>query len=176
VIVAVAFAAQPARATANGLNVSTWTFRSGSDAKWVIIDGNSVLFLAKTAPTTEVTAAGAHLNGIKGLSFAAGFKIGFTVVGIGDYCSNGAPRFNVHLMNDPITYFLGCALGDRPVGNVVSFTAGFGYGQGPGCEVSCQLPSSGTIDSINIVFDEMGATHLDTIFVGEFVAESQGHT
>jgi len=169
VIVAVAFAAQPARATANGLNVVAWTFQSGSDAKWVsLADGNSALFLAKNVPTDVFTAAGARLNGIKGLS-TDGLMIGFDLVGPDRYCGAGAPRFNVHVAGDSTTYFLGCAAG-RIVDHV-SFTAGTTYG----CD-TCKIPLGATIDTINIVFDEGGTTYLDNIFVGDFVVGSQGHS
>jgi len=171
----VAVAAPPTRAAVSGITVAPWAFRSGTEAAWVLVGVDDQLFLAKNVPTSDFAAAGANLNGFKGLS-TTGLIIGFTVEGLGtgDYCSNGAPRFNLHLMNDPNTYFLGCALGDLS-GNIVSFTAGNGYGLGPGCEVSCQLPSGGTIDSLRIVFDEQGTTHLDDIFVGTFSAGGPGH-
>jgi hypothetical protein len=171
----VAVAAPSTRAAVSGITVAPWAFRSGTEAAWVLVGLDYQLFLAKNVPTSEVAAAGANLNGFKGLSITTGLTIGFTVETLGsDYCSNGAPRFNLHLMNDPHTYFLGCALGVLS-GNVVTFTAGNGYGLGPGCEVSCQLPSSGTIDSLRIVFDEQGTTHLDDIFVGTFSAGGPGH-
>jgi len=173
-LVAVAFLAPAARAAPSDITVAPWTFRTGSEASWVQVDGDWQLFLTKDVDTGVASAAGAHVNGVKGLS-TAGLTIGFTVEGAGDYCSGGAPRFNLHLQGDPTTYFLGCPLGDR-VGNVVSFTAGNGYGQGPGCETACQFPSHGTIDSLNIVFDEHGSTYLDDIFVGGFTAGGPGHT
>ncbi|TLZ74994.1 MAG: hypothetical protein E6K08_09580 [Methanobacteriota archaeon] len=173
-LVEVAFLAPAARAARSDITVAPWTFRTGSEASWVQVDGDWQLFLTKDVDTGVASAAGAHVNGVKGLS-TAGLTIGFTVEGAGDYCSGGAPRFNLHLQGDPTTYFLGCPLGDR-VGNVVSFAAGNGYGQGPGCETACQFPSHGTIDSLNIVFDEHGSTYLDDIFVGGFTAGGPGHT
>jgi hypothetical protein len=152
------------------LNVAAWTFRSGSDAGWVLLpDGTTALLLAKNVPTEENSAAGAHLNGIKGLSADALFTIGFDLVGTDPYCGAGAPRFNVHLAGDPTTHFLGCAAGRS--GNHVSFTPGITYG----CD-TCMIPLGATIDTINIVFDEHGTTHLDNIVVGPFMAGDPGHT
>ncbi len=75
------------------------------------------------------------------------------------------------------TYFLGCQWGDKTQNAdgsyAVSFTAGTVYPAG--CDV-CQIPSGATIQSLSIVFDEQGWTHLDDIRVGDFFAGGPGHS
>jgi hypothetical protein len=125
------------------------------EARWQKVEGDWQLSLTKSVPTTEVAAAGAQINGVRGLS-TTGLTIGFTLEP-GSYCGAGAPRFNVRLSDGTIV-FLGCIYGNDGSGNV-SFSAGNTYGGVP-------FPSGATIEGLSIVQDETGTAVIDDIFVG----------
>ena len=72
---------------------------------------NEGLLLVKTGPTTNFAAAGAELNGVKGIMLTElGYdirKLASTASPTGSHCGAGAPRFNVTTMDD-VTHFVGC--------------------------------------------------------------------
>ena len=63
---------------------------------------NKGLLLVKTGPTPNFAAAGAVLNGVKGIMLT---ELGYDIR-TGSHCGAGAPRFNVR--TDVAFYFVGC--------------------------------------------------------------------
>lgn len=57
-------------------------------------DRRSGLLLSKNGLTTDCSAAGAEITGVKGITVYAGFHLGFDYRN-GGHCGAGAPRFNV---------------------------------------------------------------------------------
>jgi hypothetical protein len=115
--------------------------------------------LVKTGPTTNFAAAGAVLNGVKGITLT---ELGFDIR-TGSHCGAGAPRFNV-VTSDGVRHFVGCAspppvvlaaspawqrlrLGNAPLA-CSSGVAGFNATTGV---LEC---ISGVVESITIIFDE----------------------
>jgi hypothetical protein len=130
--------------------------------------GNWYLDLEKKVNTPEVAAAGAQINGVKGLS-TAGMVLSFKLLTIDSqpsYCGAGAPRFNVHL-TDGTTVFLGCVYGNSS--GTVTFTSGNTYGGVP-------FPADATVDSISIIQDETGHAFLDDISVNSMTAGAPGNS
>jgi len=81
---------------------------SDGDAKDKKVEG---LLLVKTGPTSTVAAAGARINGVKGMLITElGYDIrkpGSSADPRGSHCGAGAPRFNVVIAG--VTYFVGCS-------------------------------------------------------------------
>ena len=157
-------------AHANGITVAPFTFSAvglgefapaggpKAHARWERVNGDWQLYLAKNVATSEIAAAGAQINGVKGLS-TTGMTLGFTIED--GHCGAGGPRFNVRLTSGDLI-FLGCSHGIIN-GTQRSFTAGNIYG-------TVEFPEEQVIDSISIIFDEgidqgQGFVHLDDIFV-----------
>ncbi len=149
------FTVAPFTYSALGLGDFTPGGGPAATARWVDLNGNDVLLLSKNVPTSEVAAAGAQLEGVKGLP-TTDLTLSFTLATSDSYCGAGAPRFNVRLTNGQ-TIFLGCIYGNDGSGKV-SFTAGQTYG-------GVTFPSGQTVDSIEIIQDEQGTTYLDDITV-----------
>jgi hypothetical protein len=128
-------------------------------ARWERVSGDWQLYLAKNVDTSEIAAAGAQLNGVKGIS-TTDLRLGFTVEE--GHCGAGAPRFNVRLASGGLPIFLGCAHASD-VNGVRTFEAGVSYG-------GQIVPEGEVIESISILFDEGtdqgdGFVRLDDIFV-----------
>jgi hypothetical protein len=100
-----------ARVTADGTNFTQYmdaACQPGDPAD----KRNFGLLLVKTGPTANFAAAGATLQGVKGISLT---ELGYdirkpaTFADLrGSHCGAGAPRFNV-TTNDNVTHFVGCA-------------------------------------------------------------------
>jgi hypothetical protein len=134
---------------------------------------NKGLLLVKTGPTSNFAAAGAVLNGVKGISFTApGSELGYDIrkptTAIGDandprgsHCGAGAPRFNV-VTSDGI-FFVGCnsppatTMMGGPFGGWLRLRWGLPAPVGcvPGFLNGAVLECiTGTVQSITIIFDE----------------------
>jgi hypothetical protein len=114
---------------------------------------NEGLLLAKTGPTNNNAAAGAKIDGINNFVIT---ELGWDVRN-GTHCGAGAPRFNIHIQNEPAgsVHFVGCAAmpvvatglyGTRRRVTAAQL-AGSGFAFPP-------IPTGSTIDSISIIFDE----------------------
>ena len=148
---------------------------------------NKGLLLVKTGPTTNFAAAGASLNGVKGITLT---ELGFDIR-TGSHCGAGAPRFNV-VTTDGVRHFVGCSsppptvtaaspawqrlrLGFVPL--VCSGVSGFNASTGI---LEC---ITGVVQSITIIFDEgtdtpfeSGLAVLDNIDVnGTLVGRGPGN-
>ena len=159
-----------------GLNtLSTWGVGAGKPA-----GGDTSqygLYLQKGGELTDYAAAGTSLTPIPaGLNGGNLSELSFQIPGTTDittfngpehangYCSGGSPRFNVRSSGAAATCFLGCGNGaatqDPATGWwTVSFTAPFT--NDPGCEGGIV----GTIQSLSVIFDEVGAVVLDNITI-----------
>lgn len=149
---------------------------------------NEGLLLVKTGLTANVVAAGARINGIKGMTLT---ELGYdlrkpfdTLDPRGSHCGAGAPRFNVAI--EGVNYFVGC---NSPTPVTTPLGAGWirlrwagpalvGFGPtGP------ENLAGRTVDSITIIFDEgqdigpdnFGAAVLDNIDVSGQIAGRGPH-
>lgn len=131
------------------------------DAKDRTVEG---LLLAKTGPTSNAAAAGAHISGFKGTLTELGWDIrkpNNTGDDRGSHCGAGAPRWNVQT-TDGDFYFIGCnspapttqtdgagfvreRWGNGTAGSVMGFNATEGF---------AFEPITGEVNFIEIVFDE----------------------
>lgn len=157
--------------SAVGLGSFTATGGPAATAEWVDVGGNEELYLSKNVPTSEYAAAGAHITGVKGLP-TDNLTLSFQLVGPDPYCGAGAPRFNVYLEGVSAPVFLGCADGTVD-GSTVSFVAGGTYG-------GVSFPTGQTVEKIDVIQDEQGATYLDNITIDNVrhhvVATGPGNT
>lgn len=131
----------------------------GVVAKFDNTTGNPApsLLLAKNAPTTDCSAAGATVNGVSGITLT---ELNFDVMG---YCGAGAPRFNV-VTSDGIRHFFGCADGTQsPTTNGYTHVV-FTPAQGV-----TPVTATETVTSIELIQDEHGTTHLDNISINNQV-------
>src|SRR5947209_19209962 len=110
---------------------------------------NEGLLLAKTGPTTNNASAGAEIKGVKGITLT---ELGYDIR-TGSHCGAGAPRFNVTTSDG--FWFIGCS---SPAGTPTATSSGWmrlrwtpvtGYKDGVTLS-----PVTGTVKSIEIVFDE----------------------
>lgn len=131
--------------------------QGGVVAKW----DNSVglnapsLLLAKNVPTSDCSAAGATVNGVSGITLS---ELNFDVMG---YCGAGAPRFNV-TTTDNVTHFFGCTYGTHT-------DAGNGWTHvvfSPADGIPA-VTAGETVQSIELIQDEQGSTHLDNISIND---------
>jgi hypothetical protein len=134
----------------------------GVVSKWDNTTGNPApsLRLEKNVPTTDCSAAGATVNGVSGITLT---ELNFDYNG---YCGAGAPRFNV-VTSDNVTHFFGCASGTAtPTTN--GYTHVVFDPTNPAQAFPVIVPGT-TVNSIDIVFDEMGQTNIDNISVNNQV-------
>ncbi len=129
-------------------------------AKWDSTVGAPApsLFLAKNEPTIDCSAAGATVNGVSGITLT---ELNFDVMG---YCGAGAPRFNV-VTSDNVTHFFGCADGTQSPAT----TAGWTHVVFTPAQGFPPVAAGSTVQSIEIVQDEQGQTHLDNISINDQV-------
>jgi len=73
-------------------------------------DRHSGLLLSKNGPTPDCSAAGASIKGVKGMTVAETFEVGFDYRN-GGHCGAGAPRFNVTTRDGVFSFVGGCANG-----------------------------------------------------------------
>lgn len=145
-------------------------------------DPHSGLLLSKNGPTPDCSAAGADIQGVKGMEVTATFALGFDFRN-GGHCGAGAPRFNVvtRLAGVDTSQFVGgCANGVQTPAL-----------QDPLQWTTARFPvvaaSGSRIQSISIIFDEgtdapsvqdpmgVGLAVLDNIFVnGQFIRSGEG--
>lgn len=132
------------------------------------------LILSKNAPTPTNSAPGLVINGVKGIHLT---ELGFDVRN-GGHCGAGAPRFNVVASDLPgVTRFYGCVYGTHTAATPqagwqrVRFLTNVSY---PGADA---IPSTATILSISVIFDEgvdtgpdfSGMVVLDNIDINGFL-------
>jgi hypothetical protein len=135
----------------------------GVVAQWDNAVGNPApsLFLAKNVPTTDCSAAGATINGVSGITLT---ELNFDVMG---YCGAGAPRFNV-VTSDNLTHFFGCASGTQTPSATPGWTHVVWDPTNPAQAFPVIVPGT-TVNSIELIQDEQGSTHLDNISINDQV-------
>jgi hypothetical protein len=129
------------------------------------VDGGPGVLLAKIEPTGANAAGQVEFKGVSGKTLTT---IGFDIRTDTD-CGGGAPRFNVVTEEDPgTTHFFGCnssgttAMTD--VGAPFTDTAGHEW-QTKVADLAAAGIDGQTIDSLEIVHDEEGASIIDNIVV-----------
>jgi hypothetical protein len=145
---------------------------------------NEGLLFAKTGATANVVAAGARINGVKGVELTQlGYDIRKPQDSLdprGSHCGAGAPRFNIIIAG--VTYFIGC---NSPAPVPMALGAGWirlRWGV-PGVltafgPLGPTNISGKSIDAIFLIFDEgqdagpdnFGAAILDNITINNQVA------
>ncbi len=134
-------------------------------ARWVDDMGNPApsLYLQKAAAATDCSAAGASVNHVNGITLTE-LNFDYYSADTNAHCGAGAPRFNV-VTSDNVTHFFGCADGSATdLGNGwthVTFDP-----TNPAQAFPVVAPGT-TVNSIDIVFDEQGYTHIDNISVND---------
>jgi hypothetical protein len=118
---------------------------------------NEGLLLVKTGPTPNFAAAGAKLEGVKGITLT---ELGYDLrkpASAGDprgsHCGAGAPRFNV-VTSDGVNHFVGC--NSPPAMLAASSASWIRLRWGP-TQLAAAFPPImpvNTITSITIIFDE----------------------
>jgi len=68
------------------------------------------LLLSKNGPTPDCSAAGASIEGVKGMTVSETFEVGFDYRN-GGHCGAGAPRFNVTTRDGVFSFVGGCSNG-----------------------------------------------------------------
>jgi hypothetical protein len=129
----------------------------GVVAKWDSTTGNPApsLLLEKNVATTDCSAAGATVNGVSGITLT---ELNYDVMG---YCGAGAPRFNV-VTTDNVTHFFGCTYGTHTdLGNGWTHVV-----FSPADGIPAVTPTE-TVQSIELIQDEQGSTHLDNISIND---------
>jgi hypothetical protein len=142
------------------------------EAAWLTHEGlpdagnsNHALFLQKLGATSNCAAAGATIQGAAGITLS---ELGYDVRTDG-HCGAGAPRFNVVMSNDPaVVHFIGCAAG--PTTGTLTDPQGKTWTRkrwsaadlaNGGITFPPITAGSGTVVSINIIFDEGSDTGPD---------------
>ncbi len=137
-------------------------------SQWDNTVGNPApsLYLAKTAPTTDCSSAGATVNGVSGITLT---QVAFDYK-TGEYCGAGAPRFNVDA-TDGSHFIGGCANGTQTdLGNGWTHVT---IDPTSTTQAFPPIAAGATVNSMNIVFDEQGATHIDNVTInGTAVTET----
>lgn len=134
----------------------------GVIAKWDTTVGNlsPSLLLEKNVPTTDCSAAGATVNNVSGITLT---ELNFDVMG---YCGAGAPRFNV-VTSDNVTHFFGCASGTQTdLGNGWTHVV---FDPSNPAQAFPVVTAGTTVNSIELIQDEQGSTHLDNISINSQV-------
>ena len=142
------------------------------------------LLLNKNGLTTDCSAAGAEIKGVRGMRVTNPFVLGFDYRN-GTHCGGGAPRFNVTVKTAGVEsfHFVGNCATDTPVGATQDpaqwTTIRFGT-----ASQSPPIPPGGRVVSIEIIFDEgndqpgtedprgVGLGNIDNIFINGCVISS----
>ncbi len=134
------------------------------------------LYLAKMGPTATNAAAGASIDGVKGINLT---EIGWDVRTDG-HCGAGAPRCNVVTM-DGVTHFIGCNSPAPITVTVVTDSQGRTWERRRYSPASAFPPIAPTdkVKSIDIVFDEgtdqgQGFVYVDNIDVNGTIMGKPG--
>ncbi len=110
---------------------------------------NQGLQLAKNGATTDCSAAGADIKGVKGITLT---ELGFDYRN-GFHCGAGAPRFNV-VTTDGLSFAGGCANGTHtPIPGQPGWTR-VRINPSDSSQMFPPIPPDATVLSIGIVFDE----------------------
>ena len=107
------------------------------------------LFLSKNGPTTDCSAAGASLKGVKGITLT---EIGFDIRN-GGHCGAGAPRFNVQA-TDGFHFLGGCANGTQTPNTPQAGWTRVRIDPSNPAQAFPPIAPGAKIVSIDIVFDE----------------------
>lgn len=152
-----------------GCSVAEWKNGTGqADANG---NTNFGLKLEKNCPTSEVVAAGAVLNGVKGTVLFPGPSLGFDYKA-GSPCTGGAPRFNVSA-SDGFHFIGGCGNGTPGTAPTVGWNRVTFNPYDP-TQAFPPLAPNATILSIVLIIDEQGAYLLDNIQVNGLYADKPG--
>jgi len=110
------------------------------------------LLLSKLGPTANFAAAGAKLEGVKGMLLT---ELGYDIR-TGSHCGAGAPRFNVVTTGalGPVNHFVGCA---SPPPAHAGASTGWKRLRWTATQLAAAFPPllpTDIVDSITIIFDE----------------------
>ena len=162
-------------------------------------DRHRGLLLSKNGPTTDCSAAGAEIKGVKGMVVGANFELGYDYRN-GGHCGAGAPRFNVSYTlqggGDAFSFVGGCSNDSTPT-PAPQDTAQWSrvrFQTSNPAESFPVIPAGSRIKSINLIFDEgtdtptaarpsgdagnpagIGLSVVDNIFInGEVIRSGKG--
>lgn len=144
------------------------------------------LLLSKNGTSSDCSAAGAAIKGVKGMVVDAGFVVGFDYRN-GGHCGAGAPRLNID--TDIGFFFVGCA--NAPQSPAPQDPAEWTRTRSllTACGVECfpgAIPAGAKIKSISLILDEgtdtanndtqgVGLAVVDNIFInGRFIRSGSG--
>lgn len=149
-------------------------------------DRRSGLLLSKNGLTTDCSAAGAEIRGVRGTLVTPTFEIGFDYRG-GGHCSGGSPRFNVTARSaagETFHFVGGCGNDTTPTGapqDPLQWTRVRFQTSNP-AESFPVIPAGSRIVSIDIIVDEgtdtvstqdpmgVGLSVVDNIYInGRFI-------
>src|SRR5262245_8516043 len=157
---------------------------SGPNTATNAADRRFGLLLSKNGLTSDCSAAGAEIKGVRGMRVTSPFVLGFDYRN-GTHCGGGAPRFNVTVKTGGVEsfHFVGNCATDTPVGATQDSaqwtTLRFGT-----ASQSPPIPSGGRVVSIEIIFDEgtdqpgaedprgVGLGNIDNIYINGRVIRS----
>jgi hypothetical protein len=110
------------------------------------------LLLSKIGPTENFAAAGAKLEGVKGMTIT---ELGYDIR-TGSHCGAGAPRFNVVTVGPtgPVNHFVGCSSPPAVHGGVSTGWKRLRWGAAELAMAFPPLLPTDVVDSITIIFDE----------------------
>jgi hypothetical protein len=164
-----------AKAATNNYTVTPWTYvgaagdcgtglpagtQGGVVSKWDSTQGSPApsLRLEKNVPTFDCSSAGATIHGVNGIHLT---ELNFDYKG---YCGAGSPRFNV-TASDGFHFIGGCANGTQS-----PLTDGWTHVVFDTTSATQAFPamsSTATVNSIEIIADEQGATSIDNISIND---------
>jgi hypothetical protein len=150
-------------------------------------DVRNGLLLSKNGLTTDCSAAGANILGVKGLVITAGFTLGYDYRN-GGHCGAGAPRFSVD--TDRGFIFVGCVNAPQVPAPQDPAEWSRTRSNATACGVECSpgsLPVGAKIKTLSIVFDEgtdssspndpvgVGLAVIDNIYInGTYITAGRG--
>jgi hypothetical protein len=139
---------------------------------------SQALILSKNGPTTDCSAAGADIKGVKGIKLT---EIGFDIRN-GGHCGSGAPRFNVEA-TDGSHFVGGCANGTQTPNTPQAGWTRVRINPANPAQAFPPIAPGATIKSISIIFDEgvdtgpdfSGMAIIDNIDInGTLIGQAQG--
>jgi hypothetical protein len=117
---------------------------------------NQALMLSKNGLTSDCSAAGATIHGVKEITLT---ELGFDIRN-GGHCGSGAPRFNVDA-SDGFHFAGGCANGTKTLDTPQQGWTRVRIDPSNGAQCFPPIAPGATVNSIEIVFDEGTDTGTD---------------
>jgi hypothetical protein len=151
-----------------GIIVSAWTPGTGlPDAG----GSDHGLVLQKNGATETNAAAGASVDGVKGIKLT---ELGYDVKD-GSHCSGGAPRFNVDASDG--FHFVGACTNGTFAGSLTdSRGATWSRYRFSDAQAFPPISPTATVNSIDVVFDEQGQAVIDNVDVNGTLVGKPGNS